>query len=78
MQVTLECGAHNTGYCKPDVGSTCPKDECCVEEAEEEASTCLDMEKLLEQVCTLMVMMVMLMTTMVVIMMIMISGLPLL
>ena len=78
MQVTLECGAHNTGYCKPDVGSTCPKDECCVEGAEEEASTCLDMEKLLEQVCTLMVMMVMLMTTMVVIMMIMISGLPLL
>jgi len=48
--VTLECGAHNTGYCKPDIGSACPKDECCVEGAEEEASTCLDMEQLLEQV----------------------------
>jgi len=48
--VTLECGAHNTGYCKPDIGSTCPEGECCVEGAEEEATTCLDMEQLLEQV----------------------------
>ena len=58
MQVTLECGAHNTGYCKPDIGSTCPEGECCVEGAEEEASTCLDMEKLLEQVMMVMMMMV--------------------
>jgi len=48
--VTLECGAHNTGYCKPDIGSTCPEGECCVEGAEEEASTCLDMDQLLEKV----------------------------
>ena len=39
LQVTLECGAHNTGYCKPDIASSCPKGECCVEGAEDEAST---------------------------------------
>jgi len=47
--VTLECGAHNTGYCKPDIASMCPKGECCVEGAEDEASTCLNMDHLLEQ-----------------------------
>ena len=51
LQVTLECGAHNTGYCKPDIASSCPKGECCVEGAEDEASTCLNMDELLEQVC---------------------------
>ena len=60
LQVTLECGAHNTGYCKPDIASSCPKGECCVEGAEDEASTCLNMDELLEQVCvwTLMVMII--------------------
>jgi len=48
--VTLECGAHNTGYCKPDIASSCPKGECCVEGAVDEATTCLNMEELLEQV----------------------------
>ena len=58
LQVTLECGAHNTGYCKPDIASSCPKGECCVEGAEDEASTCLNMDELLEQVCVLMVMII--------------------
>jgi len=48
--VTLECGAHNTGYCKPDVVSCSPEGECCVQGAEVEASTCLNMEEMLEQV----------------------------
>ena len=29
--MTLECGAHNTGYCKPDVVSCSPEGECCVQ-----------------------------------------------
>ena len=66
MQVTLECGAHNTGYCKPDIASSCPKGECCVEGAVDEATTCLNMEELLEQVLTLMVRMVKIMIMMVV------------
>jgi len=48
--VTLECGAHNIGYCKPDIESSCPQGECCVNGADEEASTCLNMEEMLEQV----------------------------
>jgi len=48
--VTLECGAHNIGYCKPDIESSCPQGECCVDGADEEASTCLNMEEMLEQV----------------------------
>jgi len=48
--VTLECCAHNTGYCKPDIALSCPKGECCVEGAKDEATTCLNMDELLEQV----------------------------
>ena len=52
-KVTLECGAHNIGYCKPDIESSCPQGECCVDGADEEASTCLNMEEMLEQVLNL-------------------------
>jgi pyroglutamyl-peptidase len=49
-EVTLECRAHNSGYCRPDTGDSCPERGLCVEGGEEEAATCLDMAGLLEEV----------------------------
>ena len=46
--VTLEAGAHNSGYGRPDNRAACPAEGECVAGGRDTETTCLDMGQLLE------------------------------
>eukprot|EP00092_Neocalanus_flemingeri_P025619 GFUD01027775.1.p1 GENE.GFUD01027775.1~~GFUD01027775.1.p1 ORF type:complete len:198 (-),score=34.57 GFUD01027775.1:132-725(-) len=49
-KVTLEVQAHNDGYDKQDVQDRCPQENCCVPCGLEVEKTCLDLDKLCNNV----------------------------
>jgi len=47
--ITLECQAHNTGYCQPDVQGCIPTHGECVQGGEHMHRTCLDLDSILKE-----------------------------
>jgi len=47
--VTLECEAHNAGYCQPDTQGCVPLQGECVQGGLDRERTCLDMESLVQE-----------------------------